>query len=133
VPHVLLLNERSPIPLTKFYMAPIFSFLISSGSKNKEPRYECLSEARASHAHKKWTQVSSSVLHFLQMGLSLSPITYKCRLRVLCPVRRPMTTLDCVLLKDNNRVLVAKSGPVSWVVNLTFRPLYPGEKTSVTR
>jgi len=45
------------------------------------------------------------------MGLSLSPITYKCRLRVLCPVRRPMTTLDCVLLKDNNRVLVGKSGP----------------------
>ena len=36
---------------------------------------------------------------------------YKCRPRVLCPVRRPMTTLDCVLLKDNNHVLVAKSGP----------------------
>jgi hypothetical protein len=44
-------------------------------------------------------------------GLLLSPITYKCRLRVLCPVRRPMTTLDCVLLKGNNRDLVAKSGP----------------------
>jgi hypothetical protein len=45
------------------------------------------------------------------MGLSLSPITYKCHLRVLCPVR-PMTTLDCALLKDNNHALVAKSGPV---------------------
>ena len=45
------------------------------------------------------------------MGLSLSPITYKCRLRVLCPVRIPMTTLNCVLLKDNNRALVAKSDP----------------------
>ena len=92
-------------------MAPIFSFLISSGSKKKEPRYQCLSEAKASHAHKTWTQVSSSVPHFLQMGLLLSPITYKCCLRVLCPVRRPMTTLDCVLLKDNNCALVAKSGP----------------------
>jgi hypothetical protein len=25
---------------------------LSSGSKKKEPRYECLSEARTSHAHK---------------------------------------------------------------------------------
>ena len=80
-------------------------------SKKKEPRYECLSDARASHAHKTWTEVSSSVPHFLQMGLSLSPVTYKCHLRVLCPVRRPMMTLDCVLLKDNNCALVAKSGP----------------------
>ena len=75
-------------------MAPTFSFIISSRSKKKEPRYECLSEARVSHAHKTWTQVSSSVPHFLQVGLLLSPITYKCRLRVLCPVRRPMTTLE---------------------------------------
>ena len=62
------------------------------------------------HTQKKPTEVSSSVLHFLQIGLSLSPTTYKCHLRVLCPVRRPMTTLDCVLLKDNNRALVDKSG-----------------------
>jgi len=58
-----------------------------------------------SHTHTKHEP------HFLQMGLLLSPITYKCRLRVLCPVRRPMTTLDCVLLKDSNRALVAKLGP----------------------
>ena len=68
----------------------------------KEPRYECLSEAMASHDHKTCIEVSSSVPHFLQMGLLLSPITYKCRLRVLCPVRRLMTTLDYVLLKDND-------------------------------
>ena len=30
---------------------------------------------------------------------------------MLCPVRRPVTTLDCVLLKDNNWALVARSGP----------------------
>ena len=87
-------------------MVPIFSFLISSGSK-KEPRFECLSEARASHSHKTSTEVSSPV-HFLQMGLLLSPITYKCHLRVLWSLRRLMTTLDWVLLKDNNRALVAK-------------------------
>jgi len=92
-------------------MAPIFSFLISSGSKKKEPRHKCLSEARASHTHKTWTEVSSSVSHFLQMGLLLIPITYRRCLRLFCPVRRPTTTLDCVLFKDSNRALVAKSGP----------------------
>jgi hypothetical protein len=25
---------------------------------------------------------------------------WRCLLRVLCPVRRPVTTLDCALLKD---------------------------------
>jgi len=74
-------------------MPPIFSFLISSGSKKKEPRYECQSEARASHAHQTLTEVSSSVPHFLQIGLLLIPITYRCCLRVLCWVRRPTTTL----------------------------------------
>jgi hypothetical protein len=31
-----------------FQMAPMLSFLISSGSRKKEPRYVCLSEASAS-------------------------------------------------------------------------------------
>jgi hypothetical protein len=30
---------------------------------------------------------------------------------VLCPVRRPITTLDCVLLKYSSQVLVAIRGP----------------------
>jgi hypothetical protein len=92
-------------------MAPVLSFLISSGSKKKEPRYACLSEAKAAHSYKMWTEVSSSVPHFLQVVLLLSPIVHKCLLKVLCPVRRPITTLDCVLLKGNNRALVARSGP----------------------
>jgi hypothetical protein len=97
--------------LAKFQVAPILSFLISSGSKKKEPRCVCLSEAKASHSHKMWTEVSFSVPHFLQVGLLLSPIIYKCLLKVLCPVMRPITTLDCAILKDNNRALVARSGP----------------------
>ena len=92
-------------------MALILIFLISSGSKKKEPRCVCLSEAKASHSHKMWTEVSSSVPHFLQAGLLLSPIIYRCLLRVLCPVRRPIATLDCVLSKDNDRALVTRSGP----------------------
>jgi hypothetical protein len=90
-------------------MAPIFSFLISSGSKKKEPRYVCLSQAKASYSHKMWTEVSSSVPHFLQVELLLNPIIYKCLLKVLCPVSRPITTLECVLLKDNNRAPVPRS------------------------
>ena len=62
------------------------------------------------HTHKMWIEVSSSVQYFLQMGLLLSPNIYKCLLRVLCPVSRPITTLDCVLLKDKTRAPVARSG-----------------------
>jgi hypothetical protein len=46
-------------------MARIINLLISSGSKKKEPRYVWLSEAKASHSHQMWTEVSSSVPHFL--------------------------------------------------------------------
>jgi len=94
-------------------MAPILRFIISSGSKKKKPRCVCLNEANASHWHKMWTEFSSSKPHFLQAGLLLSPITYRCLFRVLCPVRRPVTTLDCVLLKDNNWAFVARIGP--WI------------------
>ena len=101
----------SSVPLPRFQMAPILSFLVSSGSRQKEPRCVYLSEAKTPHPHKMWTEVSSSVPHFLQVGLLLSPITHKCLLKVSCPVRRPITTLDCVLLKGNNRALVARLGP----------------------
>jgi len=92
-------------------MAPIPSTLMSSGSKKKEPKYVYLSEAKASHSHRMWTEVSSSVPHFLQMVLLLSPIICRCLLKVLCPVSRPITTLACVLLKDSNRVHVTRLGP----------------------
>jgi hypothetical protein len=105
------LSYRSPVPLPKLQMAPMPSSLISSESKRKDPRCACLSEAKASQLHKMWADVSSSVPHFLQMGLSPNPITYKCLLRVLCPVSRPTTALDWVLLKDNRRAPVARWGP----------------------
>ena len=94
-------SQRSPVPLAKFQMAPTPSILMSSGSKKKEPRYLCLSEAKTSHSPKICTDISSLVPHFLQVGLLLSPITCRCLLKVLCPVSRPITAQDCVLLKDN--------------------------------
>jgi hypothetical protein len=82
---------------------------MSSGSKKKERRYVHLSEAKSSHSHKMCTEVSSSVTHFLQVKLLHCPIIYRCLLKVLCPVSRPITTLDCGLLKDNNQAPVARS------------------------
>jgi hypothetical protein len=54
----------------------------------------CLCVAEASHSHRTWAEVSSSAPHFLHKGLSLSPIMWRCLLRVLRPVSRPVTTLD---------------------------------------
>jgi hypothetical protein len=49
--------------------------------------------------------------HFLHNGLSVSPVKWRCLRRVLWPVRRPVTTLDWVLLKDSNLMLVPRQGP----------------------
>jgi len=85
--------------------------IMSSGSKKKEPRYACLSEAKASHSQRMWAEVSSCASHLLHSGLSDSSIRWRCLLRVLCPVRRPVTTLDCFLLKDRNVAVAPRQGP----------------------
>jgi len=59
-----------------------------------------------------WTEVSSSVPHFLHMGSLHSPMICKCLLKVLCPVSRPITVLVCVLLRDSSRAHIARSGPI---------------------
>ena len=55
-------------------MAPRLTLVMSSGSKKKEPRYACLSEAKASHSQRMWAEVSSSAPHLLHSGLSDSLI-----------------------------------------------------------
>jgi hypothetical protein len=92
-------------------MAPRLILLMSSGSKEEEPRYTCLSEAKASHWQRMWAEVSSSAPHLLHSGLSDSHIRWRCLLRVLCPVRRPVTALHCVLLKDRNLALAPRKVP----------------------
>jgi len=93
-------NRGSTVALLKFLMAPMLMLLISSGSKKKEPRCTCLSEAKAPHSQRMWAEVYSFTPHLLHNGLSSSPSRWRCFLRVLCPVRRPFTALDWVLLKD---------------------------------
>jgi len=66
VPHYLIPVQGSPVPLLKFQMAPTLKVLMSSGSKKKEPRYICLSEAKASHSQRMWTEVSSFAPHLLR-------------------------------------------------------------------
>jgi hypothetical protein len=103
-------NHGSPVALLKLQTAPKFMLLISSGSKKKEPRCMCLSEANASYSQRMWAEVCSFAPHFLHIGLSASPSRWSCRLRVLRPVSRPVTALDWVLLKDRSLALVLRLG-----------------------
>ena len=90
---------------------PRLILLMSSCSKKKEPRYACLCEAKASHSQRMWAEVSSSAPHLLHSGLSDSAVSSRCLLRVLCPVRRPLTALDCVRLKDRTLALAPRQRP----------------------
>jgi hypothetical protein len=92
-------------------MAPTLKLPLSSGSKKEEPRCARLSEAKASHSQRIWVEVSSSSApHRIHKGLPVNPIQWRCLLRVLCPVRRSVTTLDFVLLKDFSLVLAVGLG-----------------------
>ena len=53
----------------------------------------------------------SHCLSRVQTQQHLYHMMCKCLLKVSCPVSRPITTLDCVLLKDNSRAPIAGSGP----------------------
>jgi len=101
-----------PLCPTSIYGSPVslLIILMSSGSKEKEPRYASLSAATASHPQRMWVEVSSSAPHPLHNGLSDSPIRWRCLLGVLRPVRRSVTALDCVLLKDKNLTLAPRQG-----------------------
>jgi hypothetical protein len=73
--------------------------------------YACLSEAKASHSHRMWAEVSFSIPHRLHIGLSASPSRWKYFLRVLCRVSIPVTTLAWALVKDKNLDLIPGLGP----------------------
>ena len=110
VPHNLVPVLGNPVPLLKFQMVPRLKLLMTSGSK-KEPRYTCLSEAKASHLQRMWAEVSSSAPRLLDKGLLVNPIKWRCLIRVLCPVSRSITTLEYILLKDKSLVYAAGLGP----------------------
>ena len=86
------------------------SWFLMFPCSRKEPRYACLREARASHSHRTWAEVFSPASHHLHKGLLDSPSRQRCLLRVLRPVRRPVTTLDWILLRVINFSLVPRLG-----------------------
>ena len=75
VPHNLLSKSWECCSFTKVQDCPTRRLLTSSGSKRKEPKLVCLSEAKASHSHKTWAGVTSYAPRLLHKGLSISPIT----------------------------------------------------------
>jgi len=60
--------------------------------------------AKASHSHKTWAEVFSFA-HTSIIKTAISPISWRCLLRVLCPVTRPLTKLVCFLVKESSLVL----------------------------
>jgi len=82
----MMSSQKRPVLLLKLQFSPRLRILTTSGSKKKESKYACLSEAKASHSHGMWAEVSSSAPHLLHEGLLVSPIKWRCLLRVLCPV-----------------------------------------------
>jgi len=83
------------------------------------------------HIHKECgPRFHDSAPHLLHSGLSDSPIKWRCLLRVLHPVRRPVTALDCILLKDRNLALAPRQSPnissqaCLWV---SPRPCHPAQ------
>ena len=80
---------------------------MSCGSKKKEPWYACMSESLASHSQRMEAEVSSSAPLLLHNALSDNPIRWRFLFRVL---RRPVTDLDCFLLKEKNLALAPRQG-----------------------
>jgi len=121
VPHNMMSSQNSPVLLLKLLISPTLRLLTTSGSKKREPKYACLSETKASHSHGMWSEVSSSAPHLLHKGLLVSPIKWRCLLRVLCPVRRRVTALDYVM---SNKSLVFAAALGLDFVSLNIINLY---------
>ena len=58
-----------------------------------------------------WEFLLCSALHLIYKGPTISPIKYRRLSRVLSPVSRPVTALNCVLLKDRSLVFAVGLGP----------------------
>jgi hypothetical protein len=111
VPHNLIPGQGNPVPSLKFQVTPRLRLLITSGLKKREPRYKCLSEAKVPHSHRMLAEVSPYAQHLLHKRILVSPSKWRCLRTVLCLERRPITTPDCVLLKNKNLVFVDRLGP----------------------
>jgi hypothetical protein len=108
VPHIDL---QEPCCFTKFPDGPQIYTLDVLWLQEGRAQIHMSEWSQSFTLTRMWAEFSSSAPHLLHSVLSDSPIRWRCLLRVLCPVRRPLTALDCVLLKDRNLALAPKQGP----------------------
>jgi hypothetical protein len=67
-------NQRSPVTLLKFQMAPKLMLLISSSPKKKEPRYTCLTETKASYSQRMWEMLPFSLYTSYTVDCPAAPV-----------------------------------------------------------
>ena len=91
-----------PTALEKFSSFLSWISFTSSGLKIMLPRTAFLWCVSAGHSVRTCDDVSSSSRHHLQRGSSLIPISSRCLLRWLCPVRSPTTVLRFRLFRNKN-------------------------------
>ena len=103
--------SREPLSLTKVPSCPQ-TYTLNILWLQKEGAQVHMSERGQSlNSQRIWADVSSFTPHFLHNWLSVSPNMWRCLLRVLRPLRRRITALEWVLLKDNSLTLAYRPGP----------------------
>ena len=92
------------------------------GSRKGTPKCNLRILAVAQHLPRKWRLVSSSSLQRGHNGLLTLSIIVRCRLRVLCPVRRYTSVLRS---RRHCRKANCISPGATWVTSLVLIPAYP--------
>ena len=100
----------SPVTLINFQMAPRLTLLMSSGSEKRGGADTHVWVKSKLHTHRECGQRFHPLLHTYTVDCLTAQLDEDV-FRVLCPVRRPVTALDCVLLKDRNPALAPRQGP----------------------
>ena len=101
----------SPVTLLKFQMDPDLYSLCPLAPRRSPNTHVCVKPKL--HTHKECGQRFHPLLHTCTvdcltalLGEDVSSGYY-----LVCPVRWPVTVLDCVLLKDRNLALASRQGP----------------------
>jgi hypothetical protein len=110
VPHNLIPFQGSPVSLLTFQKATCLKLFNVLWIQEKKGTQVYMSECtKASHSQRMWVKVSFSAPHILIRDYWVASLSEVISLKVLLPVRRPVTTLDCVLLKDNTVTIVKQT------------------------
>jgi hypothetical protein len=103
VPMHLGLNWRALFAPYRFVALLNFQMAPSSTDVSEKPKR---------HTHKQCGHRFHPLLYTSWLnGVSDRPIRWRCLLRVLCPVRRPVTALGYVILNDRNLALAPRQVP----------------------